>query len=241
MTHRRLVLSSLGRKSARAVEFLGAGRQSQSIRIFRVIEAELRSDRDIRDQAERDAIAPDAVTSDVIHDVIARDLVTSESELRAIVGRPLPWLQSKMLTRLDRKCRQFIAQSPFVVVASTGDAGHMDVSPKGDPAGFVQVLDDRTLALPDRPGNRRVDTLRNVLKNAGVGLIFFVPGKGETLRVSGKAVIVRDRAIRETLAINGRAPELALIVTIERAFFHCAKCIVRSKLWERREVGALSR
>jgi uncharacterized protein len=239
MTRRRQVSSSLGRKSARAGAFLGRGGGAGELKDLRVIEAELRSDRAIRDQVTRDEVICDAVIRDAVTgDVVARDLVTSESELRAIIGRPLPWFQSKMLTRLDRQCRQFIAQSPFVVVASTGDDGQVDLSPKGDPAGFVQVLNDRTLALPDRPGNRRIDTFRNVLKHAGVGLIFFVPGKGETLRVSGKAVIARDRAIRETMAINGRAPELALVVTIERAFFHCAKCIARSKLWERREASA---
>ena len=166
------------------------------------------------------------------------DVVTSERELRAIAGSRLPWLQPRVLTKLDKPCRQFIAQSPFVVIASTGDDGQVDLSPKGDPAGFVQVLDETTLVLPDRPGNRRLDTFCNVLKNPGVGLIFFVPGKGETLRISGKAAIVRDRAVREAMAIKGRAPELALIVRVQRVFFHCAKCINRSKLWERARPGA---
>jgi len=197
-----------------------------------VIEAELLSDRRVGET--RDVVTRDAVT----RDAVTRDVVTSESELRAIVGRPLPWFQSKLLTRLDLKCRQFIARSPFVVVASSRDDGLMDLSPKGDPAGFVQVLDERTLALPERAGNRRVDTLYNVLKHSGVGLIFFVPGQGETLRVAGQASIVRDRALRETMAIKGRPPELALIVAVERAFFHCARCIGRSKLWDRREAAA---
>jgi uncharacterized protein len=119
-----------------------------------------------------------------------------------------------------------------VVVATTGRTGHLDLSPKGDPPGFVRVLDEQTLALPDRAGNRRVDSLRNILENPSVGLIFLVPGEGETLRVGGKAAVVRDRGLRESMALNDRVPELALVITVERVFFHCGKCIVRSKLWE---------
>jgi PPOX class probable FMN-dependent enzyme len=161
-----------------------------------------------------------------------RDVVTTESELSRIVGRPSFWFQGKMLKKLDGRCRRFIAMSPFVMIASTSASGQIDVSPKGDPAGFVQVLDEVTLAVPDRAGNRRVDTFHNILQNPDVGLIFLVPGKGETLRVCGKAMIVRDLAIRESMSINGRVPELATIVSVERAYFHCAKCIARSKLWE---------
>ena len=107
----------------------------------------------------------------------------------------------------------------------------MDISPKGDPAGFVRVLDDHTLAIPDRPGNRRADTFHNILQNPHVGLIFMIPGKKETLRVSGSAKIVRDEGLRHSMAMRGKAPDLALAVHVEEAFFHCAKCIVRSKLW----------
>jgi PPOX class probable FMN-dependent enzyme len=160
-----------------------------------------------------------------------REVITTENELRSIVGRPNRLMTSKMLSKLDRHCRQFIAKTPLVVIASSGASGQLDVSPKGDPPGFVQVLDDVTLAIPDRRGNRRVDTFCNILANPSVGLIFFVPGKAETLRVSGKGAIVRDSAIRESLALNGRIPELALIVTVERAYFHCGRCITRSNLW----------
>lgn len=108
----------------------------------------------------------------------------------------------------------------------------MDISPKGDPPGFVQVIDDNTLAIPDRPGNRRADTFQNVLENPKVGLFFVVLGRGETLRISGTAMIVRDKALRESMKINNKVPKLALVVNIKEAFFHCAKCMLRSKIWQ---------
>ena len=160
------------------------------------------------------------------------EVITSELELRKIVGPANRWFTSKILDRLDRHCRRFIAASPFVVVGSTNPFGMVDLSPKGDHAGFVRPLDDATLAIPDRLGNRRVDTFHNVLHNPGVGLIFFVPGKRETLRVTGRALLVRDHAIRSTMMDNGRMPDLAMIVIVEKAFFHCGKCITRSKLWD---------
>jgi PPOX class probable FMN-dependent enzyme len=159
------------------------------------------------------------------------DVVTTEKELREIVGPSNKWFTSKVLQKLNRRCLEFIAASPFIVVGSTDPIGMVDLSPKGDRAGFVKSLDAATLAIPDRRGNGRVDTFHNLLQNPGVGLIFFVPGRNETLRVAGRAVIVRDRAIRSALADGRRIPELAMIVFVERAFFHCGKCITRSKLW----------
>jgi uncharacterized protein len=180
----------------------------------------------------------DVMTADQRFD----EVITTESELRKIVGPANRWFTSRILARLNRRCRDFIAASPFVVVGSTDPFGMVDLSPKGDHAGFVRCLDDVTLAVPDRRGNRRVDTFHNVLQNPGVGLVFFVPGERETLRVAGRAVIVRDQDIRSALADNGRMPELAMIVIVERAFFHCGKCITRSKLWdyEGQQAGALS-
>lgn len=160
-----------------------------------------------------------------------QDLVTTETQLREIVGPPNRWFTSKIITKLNGACRRFIAKSPFVVVGSTGAFGQVDMSPRGDPPGFVRALDNSTLVIPDRGGNRRVDTFHNVLQNPRVGLIFFVPGVRETLRVGGTAILVRDQEIRESLTIDGRVPELAMIVMIDRAFFHCGKCITRSKLW----------
>jgi uncharacterized protein len=160
------------------------------------------------------------------------DVITTEQELRATVGKPSFWFQSKMLTRLDAHCRRFIARSPFVVVGSTGAEGHVDTSPKGDAPGFVRVLDNVTLALPDRAGNRRCDTFHNLLHNPNIGLIFFVPGRRDTLRIVGRAQIVRDLDLRQSMAVKGRAPELATVVSVERAYFHCGTCIARAKLWD---------
>ena len=137
-----------------------------------------------------------------------------------------------MIDHLDGFCRSFIAASPFVVVASRSAAGAVDLSPKGDPPGFAEVLDDRTLAIPERLGNNRVDTLCNLVEDDRVGAIFLVPGRRETLRVSGRAAIVRDAGLNDRLACNGRPPNLALVIAVDRAFFHCAKCMIRSGLWE---------
>jgi len=160
-------------------------------------------------------------------------LVTSERELREVIGAPIDRSVRKEITRLDRHCRALIARSPFVLIASSDAAGRTDVSPKGDPPGFVHVLDDETLAIPDRPGNRRADTFTNVLQNPGVGLIFLIPGKLETLRVNGRARIVRDAALLERMAVKGKVPVLALVVSVEQAFIHCGKCIIRSQLWDK--------
>src|ERR1700730_8308683 len=160
------------------------------------------------------------------------EVLSDKSEFRRVIGSPSYWFQSKILSGLDRRCRSFIASSPFVIIASSGSAGNLDISPRGDPAGFVQVLDQTTLAIPERPGNRRCDTLNNILENPNVGLIFFIPGKGETLRVAGKAAIVRDLKVRESMALGRRVPELAINVAVERAFLHCSNCIRRSRLWE---------
>jgi PPOX class probable FMN-dependent enzyme len=161
-----------------------------------------------------------------------RDVIASEEALRDLIGPPLARSVKKEITRLDGHCRALIAKSPFVLVASCDAKGNCDVSPKGDPAGFVQVLDDETLAIPDRPGNRRADTFANVLQNPCVGLLFVIPGKLETLRVNGRARIVRDADLRARMAVAGKPPELALVVSVEQAFIHCGKCMIRSTLWE---------
>ncbi|HEY7551346.1 MAG TPA: MSMEG_1061 family FMN-dependent PPOX-type flavoprotein, partial [Hyphomicrobiaceae bacterium] len=133
---------------------------------------------------------------------------------------------------IDDICRRFIAACPFVIVASRGADGRLDLSPKGDPAGFVAVLDERTLAIPDRLGNNRLDTFENLLAHPEVGLFFLIPGNGDTLRVSGKGQIVRDSTLQARLAANDKIPNLVLIVAVEEAFMHCPKCIVRSRLWK---------
>ena len=160
-------------------------------------------------------------------------VVRSEAELRELMGAPIaPPVVEKTLSSLDRHCLAFIGRAPFVLLASTDAEGRMDISPKGDAPGFVQVLDNKTLVIPERPGNQRFDTFRNLFESPRIGLIFLVPGKRETLRISGTAEVVRDRELLETMAANGKTPALAIAVHVEEAFFHCAKCIIRSHLWQ---------
>lgn len=160
-----------------------------------------------------------------------QDVVQSEADLRAVLGNPTPLVMRKELKALDAHARQFIERSPFLIIGTRGADGRLDVSPKGDPSGFVHVLDEQTLAIPDRPGNRRADTFTNLLADDRIALIFLIPGKQETLRVSGRAIIVRDAAVRDQLAVRDKRPDFAIIVAVEQVFFHCAKCIIRSGLW----------
>jgi PPOX class probable FMN-dependent enzyme len=160
------------------------------------------------------------------------DVITSEEQLREVVGHPAESNVQKVIPVLDEHCRAFIAKSSFLLLATADEVGRVDVSPKGDPPGFVQVLDDKTLAIPDRPGNRRADSLSNILQRPRVGLLFLIPGKRETLRVSGRAQIVRDVWLRDQMAVKGKVPALAIAVRVEEAFIHCAKCVIRSQLWE---------
>jgi len=159
-------------------------------------------------------------------------VVTREADLREVVGKPSELALKKQLSALDAHCRAFIAHSPFVLVATANAAGQCDVSPKGDAPGFVRVLDDRHLVIPDRPGNRRLDGMRNLLENPHVGLIFLIPGKEETLRVNGRADIVRDEALLDTLRAMDKRPLLAIGVEVDECFLHCAKAFKRSGLWE---------
>ncbi len=159
------------------------------------------------------------------------DVVTSEEELRAILGDVYPGADTKVMDHLDDICLMFIECSPFAVIATGGGECDVNLSPKGDPTGFVRVLDAHTLAIPNRPGNNRLDTFRNVLRNPKIGLIFLVPGRKDTLRVGCHAQIVRDRTLHDSMAVQSKAPDFALVVHVERAFFHCAKCVVSSNLW----------
>jgi len=160
-----------------------------------------------------------------------RDVVTTLDELRALLGEPSDVARKKQVDRLDEHCRDFIAHSPFLLVATADAEGRCDVSPKGDPAGFVLVLDDHHLVIPDRPGNRRFDGMRNILANPHVGLLFLVPARGETLRVNGRASIIRDAEVLARLAVGGKTPRLAIGVEVEEVFLHCAKAFKRSNLW----------
>lgn len=160
------------------------------------------------------------------------EVVSTEAQFRAVVGHPTHRVLQKQLDALDDHCRAFIAKCPFLLITSSDADGNMDVSPKGDPGGFVRVLDDSTLAIPDRLGNRRADTFRNLLQNRHVGMLFLIPGKSETLRISGTAIIVRDQWLRDEMAMSGKSPDYAIVVTVTEAFFHCSKCVIRSKLWD---------
>ncbi|MEJ8574301.1 MSMEG_1061 family FMN-dependent PPOX-type flavoprotein [Microbaculum marinum] len=160
------------------------------------------------------------------------EIITSRERLRQIIAAPSHRVTDKVIDHVDDVCRRFIAASPFVVIATRGPDGLMDLSPKGDPAGFVHVRDDRTLVVPDRLGNRRIDSFENLLVDPAVGLIFMIPGYSYTLRVSGRGRIVLDAALQERLAVKGRVPQLLLAVTVEEAFMHCAKSMARSRIWE---------
>ena len=161
-----------------------------------------------------------------------REVVSTEDQFRAVIGNPSHRVLRKQVAALDDHCRAFIAKCPFLLIASSDAEGSMDVSPKGDPAGFMRVLDDSTLAIPDRPGNRRADTFGNLLQKPNIGILFLIPGKSETLRIGGTAIIVRDQWLRDEMAISGKAPDFAIVVNVKEVFFHCSKCVIRSKLWD---------
>jgi PPOX class probable FMN-dependent enzyme len=160
------------------------------------------------------------------------EVIVTQQRLRELSKQASSRAQGKVIDRIDAICRRFIAASPFLMIASRGSDGRLDVSPKGDPAGFVAVLDEKTLAIPDRPGNHRFDTFANVIECADVALIFMIPGHGDTLRVSGKARIVRDAALQAQLAVGNKGPSFVLVVTVEEVFMHCSKCMLRSKIWD---------
>jgi PPOX class probable FMN-dependent enzyme len=162
---------------------------------------------------------------------VFKDLIESEEQLRTLLGTPSARAVQKERAALDQHMRAFIAQSPMVLVATADRNGRCDVSPKGDGPGFVLVLDDHRLAIPDRPGNKRFDGMRNILENPHVGLIFLIPGREETLRVNGLASITCDPDILQRCAVQGKSPALAIGVAVEQCFLHCAKAFRRSGFW----------
>jgi len=157
--------------------------------------------------------------------------IGDETQLRALIGEPAPLVAAKIADRLNRLTRPFIERSPFVCVATSDPAGGLDVSPRGDPAGFVRILDDRTLLIPDRPGNRIADTLTNLLVDSRIALLFLIPGVGETFRVNGRATVVDDAELLQESAVGGRVPKLGILVSIEEAYTQCPKALIRSELW----------
>lgn len=158
--------------------------------------------------------------------------ITGADTLRSLIGEPSELVQSKVSDRLNNVTRQLVEHSPFLCLATSAADGTCDVSPRGDPAGFVRILDERTLLLPDRPGNRLADSLRNVLENPHVALLFVIPGITDTFRVNGRAEIVTDPELLEPCAVEGKVPKLALRIEIEQAFTHCSKALLRAGLWD---------
>lgn len=158
--------------------------------------------------------------------------ITSEAQLRDLIGMPTALVCSKVTDRLNPLTRQYIERSPFVCVATSDAEGTCDLSPRGDPAGFVRILDDQTVLLPERPGNRIADTLRNVLANPQVGLLFLVPGATEAFRINGSATLTTDPELLEPCAIEHKVPRLGIVVEIAEAYTQCSKAMLRSNLWD---------
>ncbi|UXA18701.1 pyridoxamine 5'-phosphate oxidase family protein [Mycobacterium sp. SMC-4] len=162
---------------------------------------------------------------------MSREVTTAE-ELREIVGHPNQLVADKVKERLGPAHQLWLAHSPLGFVATTDAAGRVDVSPKGDPAGFVHVIDEKTIAIPERPGNRRVDGYLNVLQRPRVGTLFVIPGRGDTLRINGSARVLADADYFDAMTVRGKRPILALEVGVEEVFFHCSKAFLRSDAWQ---------
>jgi len=159
-------------------------------------------------------------------------VIRTEAQLRALVGEPAELTCAKISNRLNSMTRLFVERSPFVCVATSDLAGNCDLSPRGDPAGFVRILDERTLLLPERPGNRLADSLRNILANPHIGLLFIVPGATDTFRVNGRAMITTDAEMLAPCAVEGKVPSLGIVVDIDEAYTQCSKALLRSQLWD---------
>lgn len=159
-------------------------------------------------------------------------MIRDEQSLRALLGDPSELVRAKISDRLNDLTRQFVDHSPFVLLATADSEGGCDVSPRGDPPGFVRVIDERTILIPERPGNRLADSLRNILANPRVGLLFMIPGIGDTLRVNGRAALVTDAELLAPAAVDGKVPKLGILVEVDEVFTHCSKAFIRSALWD---------
>lgn len=173
--------------------------------------------------------------------------ITDEAALRSLFPAQTALAKNKCQNALDHHAQSFIQRSPFVCLGTQNADGRADVSPRGDPPGFVKILDSKTLAIPDRPGNNRLDSLANIIANPTVGLLFIIPGFDDTLRVNGQASLVTDPALLEAMIVNDRVPKLAIVIKVDEVFMHCAKAFRRSHLWspehfqDRREMPSLSK
>lgn len=163
---------------------------------------------------------------------IFREVISSESELREMYGEPSKLVQNKAIAQMDSHVRNFIAQAPFLIIATADAEGKCDASPRGDAPGFVHIIDDNHLVIPERPGNKRMDSISNILSNPQIGLIFMIPTLEETLRINGRACIIRDAELLEKMAVKGKVPTIGIGVQVEECFMHCAKAFMRSGLWK---------
>lgn len=163
---------------------------------------------------------------------LTADVIRSEAQLRALLGEPAALTCAKISDRLNAVTRVFVERSPLVCLATSDATGACDLSPRGDPAGFVRILDERTLLIPERPGNRLADSLRNILANPHVGLLFIVPGATDTFRVNGRATITTDAALLAASTLEGKAPRLGVLVDIDEAYTQCSKALLRSQFWD---------
>ena len=161
-----------------------------------------------------------------------KQVISSTEEIRSILGEVYYSQDTKCIDHIDAHCRAWIERAPLVVVASMSGSEQLDVAPKGDPAGSFKVLDEQTLAIPDRPGNNRADTLINIIENPRIGLMFVIPNRREVVRVSGSAQITTDPDLVESMTVNGKSPKLVILVHVEEAMFHCGKALIRAKMWE---------
>jgi PPOX class probable FMN-dependent enzyme len=163
---------------------------------------------------------------------LTSELIHSEAQLRALIGEPAPTTCAKITQRLNQQTRQFIERAPLVCLATSDSQGRCDLSPRGDPAGFVRILDEQCLLIPERPGNRLADSLRNLLANPQIGLLFIVPGVTDTFRVNGQATLTTDAALLAPCAVEGKVPRLGILVDIEEAYTQCSKAFIRSHFWD---------
>jgi PPOX class probable FMN-dependent enzyme len=164
-------------------------------------------------------------------------MVADAAELESLIGLPSELVIKKQLAQLDDHMQAFVARAPFLLLGTVGKSGRCDVSPRGDVPAAATVLDARTLVLAERPGNRRADSLRNILETGQVGLLLLVPGVGETLRINGRACVIRDAEVLVSLRVNGKSPVIGIGVEVEECYFQCAKALIRSKLWDHPPVG----
>tara|TARA_B100001142_G_C14270481_1_gene630690 strand:- start:213 stop:902 length:690 start_codon:yes stop_codon:yes gene_type:complete len=168
-----------------------------------------------------------------IFGIEVEESIKTKDQLRSFIAPPNKRVADKVIDYVDELACKFIAASPFIVLSSHRQDGHLDLSPRGDPAGFVKVLNQKTLIIPDRTGNRRMDTFENILTDPHVGLFFLIPGNKDTLRISGKAALVRDKSLAKQFTEQGSVPQMLMLIHVERVLSHCPKCILRSGLWDK--------